>query len=119
MPAEKINFDLAELSRVSQLSPTLEELAAAFDCSLSTVNRRVRDDEEFKAIVERGRALGKLRLRKRLSLSENPAVLIFRAKNELGYRDFKAVELTGAGGGPVTVSWLDLAQDKRKRDESE
>ena len=113
MPQPRKEIDLETLAKVSTLSPTLEELAAVFDVSLSTINRRVRDDEEFRAIVERGRGLGKMRLRTRLRDSDNPSVLIFRAKNELGYRDFKAVEISGADGGPVEVTWLQLARSQR------
>jgi hypothetical protein len=58
--------------------------------------------------MESGYNKGKVTLRRMMfqQAEKNPGVLIFLAKNILGYRDFWDARHTGPDGGPVELSHL-------------
>ena len=85
----RVEIDLAELEKLCALQCTDEEIASWFGVSTRTIERR-RKRPEVRDIMERGKAKGRVSLRRslwRLANAGNPAANIFLAKNLLGYRD--------------------------------
>ena len=76
---------------------TLDEIASACKVSTATVDRWSKNPD-FDAALKAGKADGRLSLRRRLLTSDNPACMIFSAKNLLGWTDKQ--ELTGKDGAP-------------------
>lgn len=103
-PKEKI--DTAEVEKLYGMQCTDEEVAAWFDVSARTIERR-KDNKQFQQAMERGKAKGRVSLRRilfRLANAGNIAAAIFLAKNVLGYRDVIANEHSGPGGGPIAIN---------------
>src|SRR5260370_25524978 len=113
MPRRKVKIDLAELEKLCVMQCTDEEVAAFFGVSTRTIERR-RQVKKFNDVMERGKAKGRLSVRRhlfRLAGSGNVAAAIFLSKNLLGYKDYVNSELTGAAGGPIHIaSKLDLSK---------
>ena len=65
MPA-KVEIDVEQVRRLAQLQLTQPEIAAALGVGLRTVERRIRDDPEFREAIEQGRAKGQASLRRRM-----------------------------------------------------
>jgi hypothetical protein len=100
----KIN--LGELEKLCGLQCTDEEIASFFRVSVRTVERR-RRKPAFAEAMERGKAQGRLSLRRNLwglAKKGNPAANIFLAKNLLGYRDVVSNEHSGPGGGSIPIN---------------
>ena len=103
-PESKI--DVAELEKLCGMQCTDEEIAAFFDVSVRTVARR-RKVASFREVIDRGRAKGRISVRRGLfksAASGNIAAQIFLAKNLLGYKDVVNNELNGPVGGPIEVN---------------
>ena len=89
--------DLEELERICRLHPTVEEIAAFFKVSKPTVDRWLRR-KELKAIVEAGRANGKLHVRRKQLHHldrDNVPMAIFLGKVMLGQREQIDVKHSG------------------------
>jgi transcriptional regulator with XRE-family HTH domain len=56
MRTHPIKIDMNEVERAAAGGLSQEELAAQLGISLSTLHRRKRDNEDFVAAIERGRA---------------------------------------------------------------
>ena len=61
---EAIEFDLEQLQQLASLHCTDEEIAAFFNVCSKTIQRRKKTNPEFLAAIEKGRAKGKLSLRR-------------------------------------------------------
>jgi hypothetical protein len=106
MPRPKVKIDLAELEKLCGMQATDEEVAAFFDVSTKTIERR-RKNKRFREVMERGKAKGRVSVRRnlfRLANAGNVAASIFLSKNLLGYKDYFNNEVTGAAGGPIQVA---------------
>ena len=100
-----IRIDLAELEKLCAFQCTDAEVAAFFKVSTRTIERRKKQTAVAEA-MERGRASGKLSVRRMLfsqAAKGNVAAAIFLSKNLLGYKDFVNNELSGPNGGPIEV----------------
>jgi hypothetical protein len=87
------------------LQCTDQEIASFFNVSVRTIERR-RNKPAFAEAMDRGRARGKLSLRRSLwslAVKGNPAANIFLSKNLLGYRDELSNEHSGPDGGPIPL----------------
>ena len=103
--SKAIRIDLTELEKLCALQCTDSEVAAFFEVSARTIERR-RKKSAFAEAMERGRARGRLSLRRSLwglAVKGNPAANIFLAKNLLGYRDVLSNEHSGPDGGPIAI----------------
>lgn len=90
----RIEIDPEELTRLCRLNCTLQEIAAYFNCSERTIKNRMADDEDFRAIVENGRANGRLSVRReqfRIMEGGNASMAIWLGKQLLGQRDNQEV----------------------------
>ena len=79
----KARIDLGELEKLSALQCTDEEVAAWFRVSTRTIERR-RKERKFSETIARGRAKGKISLRRmqlRLAEEGNPALAIWLANS--------------------------------------
>ena len=96
-------IDLAELEKLCALHPSDAELASWFGVSTKTIERR-KSEAAFAEAMERGRARGKLNLRRiQNKMAENNAAMaIFLGKNLLGQSDQVTynfdIEIAVAGG---------------------
>jgi hypothetical protein len=100
-----VRINLAELEKLGALQCTDEEIASFFGVSVRTVERRRRKPAFAKAI-ERGKAKGRLSLRRSLwalAVKGNLGANIFLAKNLLGYRNVVSNEHSGPGGGAIPI----------------
>lgn len=108
-----VNINLVELEKVCGLQCTDAEVASFFKVSTRTIERR-KKHPAFADAMERGRASGRLSVRRMLfgqAAKGNVAAAIFLAKNLLGYKDFVTNELSGPNGNPIEVDHKpDLSQ---------
>ena len=106
MARPEAKIDLAELEKLCTLQCTDEELAAFFNVSTRTIERK-RKNPQFAEIMDRGKAKGRISVRRhlfRLAAGNNVAAAIFLSKNLLGYRDVVNTEHTGLAGGPIQIA---------------
>src|SRR6266852_7191196 len=106
MPRPKTKIDVTELEKLYGMQCTDEEVAAFFNVSTRTIERR-RQARQFHEVMERAKAKGRISVRRalfRLAAAGNIAAAIFLAKNLLGYKDYINNELTGVAGGPIQVT---------------
>lgn len=89
---------------------SLAAFAGELGVARSTVYKWAEEHEEFSDAVKRAQAASALAWEKRLrelatSGEGNPTAIIFGLKNRASdeWRDVKATELSGPGGGPVEV----------------
>lgn len=106
MARPEAEIDTDELEKLCAMQCTDEEIAAWFNVSTRTIERR-RKVTGFNEVMERGKAKGRVSLRRslwKLANAGNPAANIFLAKNLLGYRDFLNTEHSGPAGGPIQIA---------------
>src|SRR5882757_2540846 len=113
MARPEAKIDPVELEKLYGMQCTDEEVAAYFGVSTRTIERR-RKVGRFREVMERGKAKGRVSVRRnlfRLANAGNVAAAIFLAKNLLGYRDVVNTEHTGMAGGPIQFAAKpDIAQ---------
>src|SRR5215813_13411698 len=106
MARPRVKIDLTELEKLSGMQCTDEDVAAFFGGSSRTIERR-RQQKRFREVMERGKAKGRVSVRRALfrqANNGNIAATIFLSKNLLGYKDYVNSELTGVAGGPIQIA---------------
>jgi hypothetical protein len=106
MARPEANIDLTELEKLCGMQCTDEEIAAFFDVSTRTIERR-RKVKRFSEVMDRAKVKGRVSVRRRLfrlAAAGNIAAAIFLAKNLLNYRDVVNTEHTGLAGGPIQIA---------------
>jgi hypothetical protein len=106
MGRPEAKIDVAELEKLCSMQCTDEEIAAFFNISVRTIERR-RTVASFRDVMDRAKAKGRVSVRRnlfRLAANGNVAAAIFLSKNLLGYRDVVNTEHSGLAGGPIQVS---------------
>lgn len=101
-----LEIDLEQVEKLAALQCTDQEIAAWFHCTPRTIEKR-RKDPLFKEAVERGKALGRISVRRaQLKLLEagNATMAVWLGKQLLGQRDVTPIELTGANGSEIKFS---------------
>ena len=97
-----VSIDLEEVEKLCALQCTDEDLAGFFGVNVRTIERRRRRNASLAAAMERGRAKGRISVRRWLYVQatqgKTPA-LIFLAKNLPGYRDTRSNEPSGPNPG--------------------
>jgi hypothetical protein len=98
-----VSIDMEQLETVCGLQCTHEEVAGFFRVTVRTIERRCQRDPAFADVMNRGRAKGRISVRRGLfqqAAKGNAQALIFLAKNELGYRDPHSNEHSRPNAGP-------------------
>ena len=112
--SRKINVDYKQLERFCFIQCSLREIAAFFNCSEDTIERRVKEHfgVTFAEYFSKKRVGGLISLRRNLfKLSEkNAAVAIFLAKNWLGMADKQEIEHSGNISKAEDLSDEELAE---------
>lgn len=101
-----VEIDLEQLEKLASLQCTDQELAAFFRCTTRTIEKR-RKELAFKEAIERGRALGRISVRRsqmKLLEAGNATMGVWLGKQLLGQRDVTPIELTGANGSEIKFS---------------
>lgn len=101
-----VKIDLSELEKLAAMQCTDEEVAAFFNVDVRTIERRRQKQPAFAAAMQRGRAKGRISVRRLLhtqAAQGSAAAAIFLAKNLLGYRDVRRNEHSGPDGGPIPL----------------
>jgi hypothetical protein len=88
----KIPIDWAQFDKLCAIHCTLEEIASFLDVSMDTIERRCIQDKKkpFAELWRQKAAKGKISIRRKIwrKINEgNTAILIFAAKNVLGWSD--------------------------------
>jgi hypothetical protein len=97
----KARIDLIELEKLCRLQCTDEEVAAWFNVSTRTIERR-RKQKKFAEVMERGKARGRVSVRRmqmKLLEAGNATMGVWLGKNILGQVD----QVTVAGDGPMIL----------------
>lgn len=79
-----------QLRKLMQLNCTLDEVAAFFQCSRDTIERRMKQNKKIADAVEQGRNLGKLSVRRKqfeLMNKDNAQMAIWLGKVLLNQRE--------------------------------
>ena len=89
-------IDLAELERLSMMQCTDEEIAAWFGVTTRTIERR-RKNPKFAEVMDRGKAKGRISVRRQLKLLEagNATMGVWLGKQILGQTDEVRYEVNG------------------------
>ena len=110
-----IMIDLALLEKVCTLQCTDVELAGFFDVNVRTIERH-KKKPAFAATMERGRAKGRISVRRSLfeqAAKGNAQSTIFLAKNLLGFKDYVSNEHSGPEGTPIPLSVVERLHTRR------
>ena len=116
MPRPKSKIDLDELEKLCAMQCTDEDIAAFLGVSTRTIERR-RKMPSFREVMERGKAKGRVSVRRNLfrqATNGNLGANIFLAKNLLGYKDVVANEHSGPEGGPIEMSLAEVLRERKK-----
>ena len=103
---KRIEIDLVQVEKLCVLQCTNAEIAAFFNCTERTIEKRSKE-AAFQEAMERGRAKGQLSIRRsqfRLLEAGNATMAIWLGKQYLGQRDVTPIELSGPNGGEVKFS---------------
>jgi hypothetical protein len=103
MGRPKININWEEFEKLCGIFATLEEIAAWFDCSIDTIENKVKEkyDETFSDVYKKKSSKGKISLRRtqfKMSAT-NATMAIWLGKQQLGQRDI--LEHSGLDGEPI------------------
>ena len=102
---KKVAINIEDVEKLAALQCTDVEIASFLGVSVRTFERR-KSQPVFAEAVERGKARGRVSLRRNLwtlANKGNPAANIFLAKNLLGYKDYFSNEHSGPDGGPIVI----------------
>ena len=111
MGRPRIEIDWTEFEKLCELQATLEEIAGWFNCSVDTIENRVKEVHSitFSEYFSQKRSRGKISLRRRqmqLALNGNPAMLIFLGKNYLHQADKQDIQHSG-DGNPIQIQYVE------------
>ena len=113
-----VQIDLEQLEKLCALQCTDVEIAAWFQVSLRTIEKR-RRLPKFADAMQRGRAKGRISVRRhqmKLLEAGNATMAVWLGKQLLGQRDVITAEHVGSGGGPIQVA---VKPDLRRLDDDE
>jgi len=122
MARPRLVIDLEKAKLFAKLQCTDTEMAAGLDVTVKTLRRRLKDNDEFREMVEQGRAEGLVSLRRSMfqtALGGNATMQIWLSKQHLGMRDpMRSVEVSGPGGAAVPLTWKEIATRAAGREHS-
>jgi len=112
-----VRINIEDVEKLAALQCTEVEIASFLGVSVRTIERR-KKQPAFAEAMERGKAKGRLSLRRslwNLAMKGNPAANIFLSKDLLGYRDVMSNEHSGPDGGPIQLSVVEALHQRRNR----
>lgn len=104
MGRKEIPIDLKKVEEYAQVCDSEEEIALALGVSYATLKRRKRDWDLFAQALKRGRSKANIFVGGRLMQKIKDgdiAATIFYLKSRCGWKEARAVELTGKNGGAI------------------
>jgi hypothetical protein len=116
----QIKIDLVQLEKLAVMQATQPEMAAFFDMSLPTFERRAKQPK-VREVMERGYLKGRISIRrKQMQVAEtgNVTMLIWLGKQVLGQRDQIDSRLSNPDGSPLIslAAWRELVKAAKKED---
>lgn len=113
MGRPRIEIDWNEFDKLCGLQCSLEEIAGWFNCSIDTIENRVREVHgvTFSEYFAQKRSSGKISLRRKqyeTAMSGNPTLLIWLGKQYLGQVDKHEAAIQGNINVVVDESDQDL-----------
>lgn len=112
-PEAKINIE--DFEKLAALQCTQTELAAFFEVSVDTIQRRIASDQKYADAWERGRESGKMSLRRmqfESAKNGNVTMQIWLGKQYLGQQDHVASDVNLKGSFSIEL----LRQIRREAD---
>jgi len=100
----RIELDLRQVEELARIGCTEADMAAVLGVSVDTIQRRKRDCEEFRGVIEKGRAALRNSLRRlqvKKALEGNVTMLIWLGKQLLGQSDRHDFEHSGSVEQPL------------------
>lgn len=100
----RVTFDLEELTALARVGCSNDTMSSILGVHKATLQRRIADTEAVRKAIADGRALMERGLRQAqlaTALRGNATMQIWLGKQTLGQRDVRAVEVSGANGGPL------------------
>jgi hypothetical protein len=113
-PRKEIDIDV--LKGMVRVFCTAEDCAAAFDCSVDTIDRRLKEEgfagfaEFFKEFSAEGRASIRRAQFEKAVKKQDTGMLIWMGKQYLGQRD--NLELSGPKGAPIQTITREMTEDE-------
>ena len=106
----RIDIDKETVEKLSSMQCTIEEIAGWFDCSVDTIENRVKEwgYKNFSEYFSIKRSKGKISLRRKqyeTAMSGNPTMLIWLGKQYLKQRDKKEVDLNETPNKTLTLNY--------------
>lgn len=106
--------DLPKIKKMAAAGLTINQIASLIDMSSASLERRIRDSEELKAAIAKGRAEAILNVATsayRQALSGRvPAMTMFYLKCRAGWKETQAIEHTGKDGESLFTSFTDMVK---------
>jgi hypothetical protein len=103
-------FDLEDLEELASKGNSNETIARLLKVSKATLQRRIADSPQVADAIAQGRARVEDKLRTvqletayAVGLPGSATLQIWLGKQLLGQRDVRAVEVSGANGGPLEL----------------
>lgn len=120
MGRNRIEINQDDLEKLCAMQCTIEELSAFFDCSIDTIERRVKEWSglNFAEYYKQKSQIGKIALRRKMyqsAMDKNTTMQIFLSKQKtwLGFTDRveSRSEVSGVNGGPISIT--SMTQDEK------
>lgn len=112
-------IDLEQLKSMVRIFCTAEDCAAVFDCSVDTIDNRLKEagyagfSEFFKEFSGEGRvSLRRAQFEKAVNRLDT-GMLVWMGKQHLGQRD--NVEVSGPKGAPLSLIHREMTEDEAAR----
>ena len=108
MGRPRIPIDWKEFDKLCGIQCLLEEIAAWFECTIDTIENRVKEEKgvTFSEYYRQKCGIGKIALRRQqfqLALKGDRTMLIWLGKQRLGQAEKQETQVSGPNGGPQVI----------------
>ena len=115
----RLYIDLRQVEELARIGCTDADMAAVLGVSVDTLQRRKRESEEFRGLIEKGHAslrnsLRRLQVKK--ALEGNTTMLIWLGKQLQGQSDRESLQMgQDPDSGPVRIVEIVAAEPRSER----